>query len=232
MKWKGIINIAAEGREATALNNRDTSQDPIDKIISHFKFLKAKSQKIEKDEFYGYVLFAHLITIESFVKLYDEDSSFYKEVMNAADVTKPKPGTHIIQYRIHVPEITGMLPFPDMTNFFKAEVIEDEASFLDGGTPQEQKKADDGFKKVQELKKAFYPEVFKLDLFPKMYRYAGAMTDSPSSFPGQFCKIKIPKSFPTMGVGIVLEVFDETVDVIGVKNINEPENVPPPPVSA
>ncbi len=220
--FKGITNVTTEGREQSSLNNRVSSQSALDKIASHFSYLKAQSQKIEKDEFYGYLLWAHLISVEKFEQIYDSSSSFYKEIMNAAGNINPKSSGSIVQYRIHVPEITGMLPFPDMTNFFKSEIVLDEAIFLDeeAQNAADKKKADEGFKKVKQLNKAFFQEMLKLDLFPRMYRYTETAGGTVSSFPGQFCKVKISKSFPTMGVGIVLEVFDETIDVTGFKELD------------
>ena len=214
--FKGIENIPASGRSHDAINNRENTVNHFDKMTSYFQSIKEKNNKIEKDEFLGYVLFSHLIKIGSFEKIYDQSSTFFKELMNASGKTSPRKDASIIQYRVHVPELTGMLPFPNFQDYARAMRIEEEAYDLDTLNPEEKKKSDKMLKEVEELKKNFFPEILKLDLFPKFYQYTeGGSAAGP--LPGIFCKVKLTNSLPTKGVGIVLEVFDEAVETLGLE---------------
>lgn len=214
--FNNLVNISAErAKGLDEINNRDFSQNHIDKMTSYFQTIKAKNNKIEKDEFLGYVLFTNLITVKNFENIYDQSSAFFKELMYNEETVEPRKDASIIQYRVHIPEITGMLPFPDFSKYARYFRIMDEAWDLDSSVPEEKKKFDKMKKEAELLKEEFFPELMKIDLFPKFYQY----TEKSSAYgvlPGLFCKVKVTNTLPTKGSGFVLKVYDEAVSTLGL----------------
>ena len=211
-----IVNIPSSGRQYDETNNRDNSQDHIDKMTSYFQSIRAKNNKIEKDEFLGYVLFSHLIKIEKFEQIYDQSSEFFKELMYAQEIVEPRKDASIIQYRVHIPELTGMLPFPDFSNYAKYLKMTNELLLIDFNTAEDEKRYERLLKESEELKKEFWPEVLKLDLFPRFYQYT-EKGSAHGPLPGLFCKVKMTNSLPTKGTGILLKVYDEAVSDLGIE---------------
>lgn len=203
-----VVNVPVDDRQVDEINNRDYSMKPLDKMSSYFESLRAKNKKIEKNEFFGYILWAQRMRIDKFQEIYDPSTDFYKEILNASNVTKVKPGSMFISYRVHVPEISGMLPFPNFSFWIKSEKLKDDAAMSD-----DEQKIEKMLKEAEGLVKKSIPEVLKVDLFPRMYSYTET-SDIP--YMGQFCKVKVADSLPTKGTGIVLEVYEETVEDLGV----------------
>ena len=70
-------------------------------------------------------------------------------------------------------------------------------------------------KESSKLRKEFFPEILKLDLFPKFYQYTESGT-AHGPLPGLFCKVKITDSLTTKGTGVVIKVFDDAISDLGL----------------
>ena len=133
--------------------------------------------------------------------------------MNHAEKTTAKSQGAIISYRVHVPEISGVLPFPDVSKYIESEKLRDQAyAISEDASAADQRKFDELSKKSEKLFKEFLPEYYKFDFFPRMYSYTESSNEASM---GQFCKIKIASSLPTKGIGIVLKVYDQAADNMG-----------------
>ena len=76
-----VVNVPVDDRQVDEINNRDYSMKPLDKMSSYFESLRAKNKKIEKNEFFGYILWAQRMRIDKFQEIYDPSTDFYKEIL-------------------------------------------------------------------------------------------------------------------------------------------------------
>ena len=196
------------GMERNSINARDNMRDPVDLIRSVFDDIKAKNQSIKKDEFFGYCLYSRRILAQEFSTMYPTDHAFFKETLNVQGKNNHHPSAQFVEARFHIPEVTGLYPFPDWSIYKNIETLLRQAS--DAQQRDDQKKFNIVEKKLKEVNKKWYKELLKISLYPKMYLYT---EDAEYIDWGRFCKVKFSKSFPSMSTGLVLDRLDDHINL-------------------
>ena len=160
----GPINSA---ETSTAIPIPNIARDPGAFVGSLFAEQLDQSQKvISRKKFKGVVLYVKTLLREDFVKKFEEEFTTYilkAKTTSESDVRQTSTVDEVIVY---VPEISGCLPFPDMTVIEeKLQHMRDEA----GG-----KEIDEDFTKLSDTAKKkewrkFSKALTRLDRFPRFY---------------------------------------------------------------
>tara|TARA_B100000927_G_scaffold291433_1_gene293617 strand:- start:38805 stop:39455 length:651 start_codon:yes stop_codon:yes gene_type:complete len=193
-------------------DHNDHTANIFDKINTRLNSIKKEKQKqktFNKDHFFGYVLYSTPLTTTEFSEKFPPETSFHKEVLLGGEdgdlKTKIKESASVVECRVHIPEITGFLPLPNLDLIFSALKLPKTTVTL---YEKEYKKRLEEFKKeYPEARRKAFKEIMKLNLYPKFYMYS---ENAKVATMGQFCKVKFSKSLPqeTKGVGIFLEGLD------------------------
>jgi len=201
-----IINVTLDGKSRDAIHNNDNVQNPIDKMRAMFDKVKSSHQKMDKGQLFGYNLFSRRVMMSEFVKMYPEDSPFFKELLNAKGVNQPNLSAHFVECRIHIPEVTGLFPLPDWSILRAQQKLYDDIE--NAQEEDNQRKVKEVEKELEAGNKKLFKEILKINLFPRMYYYTAT---GESIDKGRFCKVSFTKSLPTMATGVVLEILDDAV---------------------
>lgn len=207
-KFNEITNFDdVEGKYVSRILNNDDQQDAFDRMKSFFDEVRASHQKIEKDEFYAFTLYSRKMTLTEFVSYYPAESPFFKETINEKGSISVNESATVVEARIHIPEISGMLPLPDWSIYAKRrQLLTKRATSQEKGSNP--KDAEDVEKELKQATEDWYKEILKISLFPKAYYY----TEKGENLDwGRFCKVKFSKSMPTKGVGIITQKLDDGV---------------------
>ena len=181
---------------AKSCNNNTKLQDQYNSL---FKEVKEKHSGIidTNSEMVAYTLFHKKYEVQEFTKVFGEKSSFTREVLNMSGHNEIKSTGWFGEVRVHIPELTGMLPYPDVEKILEYEKLRDSS-------PVNKTEADNLQKNQSKLKGLLDEaahEHLKISLFPRMYYYTESNRLASKL---QFCKIKFSKSLPTKGMGIFL----------------------------
>ena len=195
------IDIAAS-KVANGIINNSPYSTPQDKIKSLLTEVRDRHQNVEPDEYFGYCLYSDRWTIAKFQSLFPPESKFYKDVVFAKNKKKPEAGATILCCRVHIPEITGVLPFPELGMISKLTEL-----FAEGNLDNPKAK-----KRLSRAVSLASPQVAKIDLQPRFFMYSKENIVIPM---GQLCKIKFLKDCPTRGLGIFLEMLDANISDCG-----------------
>lgn len=194
---------STDGKQIDSILNRGSNLHPMDRINSLFKEVKEKHSSIidSSSEMIAYVLFHKKYESLEFTKIFGEKSSFTREVLDASGHNKIKTSGWFGEVRVHIPELTGMLPYPDFKKILEFENLRDTS-------PANQEESDKLQKRQSKLKgflESAAPELLKISLFPRMYYYTQSNSVASKL---QFCKIKFSRSLPTRGLGVYLESLE------------------------
>lgn len=194
-------NLGMDGRKAfDGILNNDNTQDSIDKMTSFFAKLRSGHNKVEKDQFFGFILHSRKMFISEFTEMFPRDSMFFSELINQKQETSVSESAFIVEARVHIPEITGMLPLPDLKLYREMRILKKTAAEF--AEKDEQSKIESIQKDLKKAQEKWYKEKLKASLFPRVYEYTST-GESIEFF--RFCKIKFSKSIPTKGVGLLVE---------------------------
>tara|TARA_Y100000114_G_C11763794_1_gene331744 strand:- start:2240 stop:2941 length:702 start_codon:yes stop_codon:yes gene_type:complete len=213
----GIQNQPSTVTRLDPVVNNDGSVSPFQHIANSLKHLKREAAKNSKatKELYGINLFAINMPISKFIKKYDENTSFYKSVIQKnGNVIKPKKDSFVIKAYGYIPEISGCLPFPDYeiyTKFMKLYNRTDEPTQQTGQKYEEFEKIYEEYnnrieKEVTEMSEAVFKEFEKIVMHPIFYKYSEAET-APNPF--QFLKVQYKGDFDGYHTGILVEQHQE-----------------------
>jgi len=187
------------GKIASSVLNNSVRTDSFDRIKSLLKEVKDRHNNSEPDEYFGYCLYSSRWSVQKFQSLYPPESKFYKDVIFAKNKKKIDESVSILCCRVHIPEITGILPFPDMLKLFQLQQLYKEDALSD-----KKNKAQIAL----HVQRAF-PEVVKIDMQPKFFMYTKENNTVPI---GQLCKVKyLENSHPTRGIGLFIEILDSNI---------------------
>ena len=187
------------GKIADGVLNNNPRSDSFDRIKSLLKEVKDRHNNSEPDEYFGYCLYSSRWSVKKFQSIYPPESKFYKDVIFAKNKKKIDESVSILCCRVHIPEITGILPFPDMLKIFSLQQLYKEESITDS-----KNKAKVAYHIARST-----PEIMKIDLQPKFFMY----TEENNTVPlGQLCKVKfLEDSYPTRGMGLFLQMLDSNI---------------------
>lgn len=177
------------------INNRynKSSLNEIQVRLKSIKEQRAKDEAVDDGELLGIALYSRTMPFEMFRKKYENNVSFYRQITDKNE--KRKKTGFVREFYVHVPEITGMLPYPDFS------IIEKHIDeIVSGAEPT------DGFKVNQQKCEK---ELRKITMFPRFYE----CTTSAGGF--LYNTICLVKSLRKEGVtseslGKFLKIVDES----------------------
>ena len=184
-----------EGRFIDSLLNNTPDLDAFDQMSQILKKVKEKDASADPDVFYGFNFWTMPRTLDYMDKYYGSDSQFYKEVLRtSSSETKIPKNSTVYECKVHIPEITGILPYPSIRKIIGATSAKNLQSLPDAVIKSFQTG------RPERLAVGF-TEILKLSMYPSFF-YFNNKTGAPPF--GHYCKVKFSKAFPTKGVGIYL----------------------------
>ena len=190
------IDLVA-GRTINEIIHKHEDLDVFDYLNNTLAQIKKNDSKAKPDHFFGLNFYTITRSLDYLDKYYGKNSKFYKEVIrtNSKDIT-PETGV-VFECKVHIPEITGILPRPDINKIIGAHKKQED----DKLDPETQKSYDQ--QRPQRLADGF-PEIIKLAMYPSFFYYG---TEKGQPMFGHFCKVKFSDAMPTRGAGIYLETL-------------------------
>lgn len=171
--------------------------------IDAFKKKEGIEFSKDKGKYLGILLASSApMTIDEFKEYYPKSEHFYSEVLQRSGKRlEPAIDGYFLECYVHIPEITSMLPLPDMN------VIYEYNKKYQLSTSQGNDRAEDDFKELTESYTALKGELALITMFPKFYKYS---EKGDIYSPGTFVTVRYPASFPTLGIGVLEEIHKGT----------------------
>jgi hypothetical protein len=207
-------NIQTQGSttaKQSPVLTKDVNQTPFQRLVSAIDWVRKKdatdSKKAEK--FYGIVLASTAIPLAKFSEKYPEATSFYRSVIQKeGKVIKPKKDSYIIKAHCYVPEVSGILPFPEYETYNRYLCLyngTDQPTLKDGQSQEQfQREYQEYRDKTQKEIVKIYPKLFKefqkIVMHPLFYKY---MESESQPTPYQFVGVKYTKDFDTLHTGVI-----------------------------
>lgn len=99
----------------SSINSRLGNRTAFDRIRSLLDEVKKRSNEEDSGgSFYGISLYTNKLTIRNFKQIFQNNEEFIKEVVRASGSTKIDKSGHFLEIFVEVPEITGLLPKPEL----------------------------------------------------------------------------------------------------------------------
>jgi len=187
--------------------------NPIQHLANAVKWIRRKEASTSKssDTFNGIVLSANDMSLSKFIQKYPVESPFYQSVMQKSGrVLIPKKDASIVKVHCYIPEVSGILPFPDYKIYNKYLSL-----YAGSGEPtkedgQSQEVWDTIFtayenKRKKDMKDIYpnlYKEFMKIIMHPVFYKYSES-----GAPPGiwEFVRVSYTKDFDSLHTGILKE---------------------------
>ena len=145
-------------------------------------------------------------SVEEFQKMYPKDTSFYKSVVQKdGKAINPKKDASIIRAYCYIPEISGVLPFPDLSKVQAFLELWNKSSM-----PTDVSKQEDYMAKREKDIIKMYPDLYKefqkVVMHPMFYKYVeSTVTISPM----EFVTVKFTEDFDTYHAGVISETHGD-----------------------
>lgn len=188
------IDLVA-GKHATELANSSQRLSIFDKLTAVVSEVKKKHQAPAPGEYMGCLLDTVKRKALDLEMVYGRESKFYNDIIKEHGKSDITASSTIYECRVHIPELTGMLPWPSMYKIIDAKKDPAEVATQ---VIEAEKRAKEYPKKVA----AAYPELMKLLLYPKFYYFD---PDKGAPPPGKMCIVKFSDAIPTKGLGIYVK---------------------------
>lgn len=216
----------------SSINSRLGTRTAFDRIRSLLSEVKKKSNEEDTSgKFYGLVLYSHKITTGQFKQIFKNNKDFTKQVMRASKITDSDKSGHFLEIFVEVPEISGLLPRPELKILM--DIIKNKDEIVAAAGPlnlliteserQRQELAAAGFSAFDNASspsarkarttldaKKSVDSIFEtmkiISMYPKVYKYC-----KKNDFVGigTTCEVEFPcdnnQIIPTMGYGIYKE---------------------------
>jgi hypothetical protein len=146
--------------------NTNIARKPRNFLGELFKKHVETEKKVQKQKKYkGIVLYNKVLTTNQFTEMFDDDFVAYVLMVGKVSGTDLKNISHVDETIVYIPEVSGCLPFPDMT------VVEEKIEQL---RAELKKEPDEDFKKLSTKAKKrewsdFAKALQRLDRFPRFY---------------------------------------------------------------
>ena len=190
------IDILA-GKKFDEVLNNDQQTDVYDKFNAFYNAFRDQYSTKEPGEYVGYNMYSIPRTIDSIIEMFGEKSKFFKEIMRLhGDATYDEDGV-VYECKVHIPEITSVLPLPDLIAIYRAQSFNQQVYKID----------DAGARKAYEQNYTKWlaesvPEILKMILYPSFFYYSSNRSMPPFF---QLCKVKFSDALPTRGYGLFKE---------------------------
>lgn len=187
------------GKHVTSLANNNQRLSVYDKLKNIVDEVRKNHQSVKEGHYLGCILDTVKREVSYLKERFGEQSVFYMDVIKEHGMSKVPPGAELWECRVHIPELTGMLPWPKQSLMNAAK--EDPAE-----TADEVSDAQERAKNYPDRVAAATPELLKLALYPKFYFFK---PDAGAPLPGQMCIVKFSDGIPTKGLGIYVETLTQ-----------------------
>ena len=102
-------------------------------VFDKLKIALEKIKKFEKvsdtsGEMTGYVLYTHRLKVDDFEKIFKNNKSFYSDVLLSSNTTNSKPTGTVLEMYVNIPQLTDMLPDPNLNVLFSLMDNKDKVS--------------------------------------------------------------------------------------------------------
>lgn len=192
------IDLVA-GKYVSELINNSQRLSMFDKLKAVVDIVRSRNQATKDGEYLGCLLDTVKRDAEYLHDIYGENSKFFSDIIKEHGKSKVAKQSTIYECRVHIPELTGMLPWPSQVTINAAKTDPAEAAA----------ETNDAVKRAKEYPDkvaAAFPELMKLLLYPKFYYYN---PDTGAPPPGRMCIVKFSDAMPTKGLGIYVKTLSE-----------------------
>jgi hypothetical protein len=170
-------NIDPKSRIISDIFNNRYNKNALSTVkhrLDEVKKTAAKDGAVNDGELVGVALFFNYLSLAIFKKKYENNISFFREI-----VSKGEGGTKsfIREVFVHIPEITGMLPYPNFTviNTHMKEVLDTDT-----------RRSDDFITNQTACEK----ELKKITMFPRFYENVSSGGGSGFAAMDKLCLVK------------------------------------------
>ena len=216
MKTKpDLQNQSSNTSGQSPVSNNDPNLSPFQHLVNSINWVKKNnaSNSKSKEKYIGICLYSQVMPISSFKKIYKQATSFYRSVVQINGKTiEAKADASIIKSHCYIPEVSGILPFPDYkiyTDFMKLYSQTDEPIQKEGETEKAYGKRYEEYyqalpKKLESMYKPVSKEFEKIIMHPVFYKYSESET-LPDPF--QFVEVAYTGDFDSLHAGILEKSF-------------------------
>ena len=187
------------GKYVSELANNNQRVEVFDKLKAIVDEVQARHQAPKPGHYLGCLLDTVKRDVDYLDGLYGQESKFFSDIVSEHGKSKVTKNSVIYECRVHIPELTGMLPWPSQVTINAAKSDPAEAAAETNDAKQRAKEYPD------KVARAF-PEMMKLLLYPKFYFFD---PDAGAPPPGRMCVVKFSDSMPTKGLGVYVETLSE-----------------------
>ena len=204
-KKPDVQNKNPNSSPETSLTGNETGLTSIGKVIAAVNEVKARQAENSKasETLVGIVLMTSpplAMSVGSFAKIYPDDKSFYKSVVQKDGKSiNPKKDAIIKRAYCYVPEVSGALPFPDLKKV-KAFLRLWNESDKPKDVSKQEKYMSEREKEIIKMYPDLYKEFQKVVMHPIFYKY----TETNFSIsPLEFVTVKFTQDFDTYHAGVI-----------------------------
>jgi hypothetical protein len=185
-------NIDAKNRIVNDVVNQRYNNTALSKIRNYLARIKKNNTLSSPESLVGICLWSRMMPMQEFKAKYENMTTLFKLVTDQGQKTSNKKS--VLEAYVHIPEITGMLPKPDIT-------IIDEYFEL--------KKEGKNSSRFETISKDAKKEFVKMTYYPRFYRAFDAIS---SGYQGKAVEVKsLSKSgFNTEAVGVFVKLLDNS----------------------
>jgi hypothetical protein len=197
MAKKDVKNIdAIAGKMFDEVLNPEQQRTPYDKLNAIFQKIKASHQLSDPAEYFGYNMRVMKRDVQYLIDRFGENSKFFNEIMREHGEVEYNSSSTIYECKVHIPEISGILPEPNLYKILKGYQRPD---FINEDAARDRDKT--YFADAADA----VPEILKMIMFPSFFFF------KPGSRPVEYhvCSVKFTDSLPTRGFGIYKATFNE-----------------------
>ena len=176
------INFDARNRVVSDVINRSYTQSPLSELKGRIKAIKDQIATVDEEDLVGQILFARNWTMTQFKDKFKGNVQFMKHVTQ--DYAKQGHNKTVREYFVHIPELTGMLPYPNLETI-KREYISSSASTAENAGEEYEK------------------QLRIVSMYPRFFQAADNQLSWRAQSIGNYCKVKFvaqPGSTRVMGV--------------------------------
>ena len=197
------IDLVAGKVVTKALYRSSTGrQNHTDILANLLKALRSSLAGNDPLKFAGYTLYTVQRDVAYMHQYFGKDNKFYKDIISQkgkAAVSVPENST-FYETKVHIPEITGCLPYPDLDKVW--------GTYRPADTRMNEDAREDFEKQRPKRLAEGFSEIIKMSLFPSFFLY-GANGGRPVD--GKLCMVRFSDAMPSRGYGIFDSVIPESM---------------------
>lgn len=172
------VSTPATTPKQTPADNLGSGVNFFDHVLASTKFTEKQVNKKHKSlKFNGLVVDANKITSEELLMRTSE--SFHASISKGADLS-----SGIIEYKVFIPEVTGLYPTLDLSELFRFQFLKENKNWYENSSPKSPKDQE----YFEENMKEMLTYLRKINRYPCFY--ISAKDNSMNTL--VFCEVKFP----------------------------------------